>query len=85
MSHRDIIVVNSQKNQTFSYLHNRSLAVGTTRGEELMVVFVTVRPSISLKEACGAQLSFTCHTHKVLRVPHFTQCCDHLPYGKKGE
>lgn len=43
-----------------------------------MVVFVTVRPSLSLKEAGGAQLRLTLRTHKVLGVPHFTQRRDHL-------
>lgn len=60
------------------YLQYRPLAVGTAWRKELMVVFVTVRPSLSLKEACCAQLSLTDHAHKVLRVPHFTQCCNHL-------
>lgn len=43
-----------------------------------MVVFVTVWTSLSLEEARGAQLHFARHTHKVFRVPHFTQRCDHL-------
>lgn len=69
-----------------SHLHNRAFTIGTAWREELMVVFVTVRLSISLKEACGAQLHLTHCTHKVFRVPHFTQCCDHLakkqiPFG----
>lgn len=50
-----------------------------------MVVFVAVRPSVSLKEACGAQLHLTHRTHKVFRVPHFTQCCDHLEKGNVSE
>lgn len=43
-----------------------------------MVVFVTIRTPIPLKEACAAQLRFTRHTYKVLGVPHLTQGCDHL-------
>lgn len=50
-----------------------------------MVVFVTVRPSLSLKEACGAQLHLTGSTHKVFRVPHFTQSCDHLQNREKKQ
>lgn len=71
------------KRKKFSHLYNGPLAVGTTRREELMVVFVTVRPSLSLKEACGAQLHLTGSTHKVFRVPHFTQSCDHLQNREK--
>lgn len=48
-----------------------------------MVVLVTVWTSLSLEEARGAQLHFTRHTHKVFRVPHFTQRCDHLQNRKK--
>ena len=59
-------------------MQNGPLAVGTSRREELMIVLVTVRLSISLKEACGAQLHFTYHTHKVFRMPRLTQRCDHL-------
>lgn len=71
------------KQKKFSHLHNWPLAVATTRREELVIVLIAVRPSISLKEACGAQLYFTRHTHKVFRVPHLTQCCDHLETRKK--
>lgn len=46
-----------------------------------MVVFVTVCLSIPFKESRCAQLCFTNPTHKVLRVPHFTQCSDHLEKG----
>lgn len=59
-------------------MQNGPLAVGTSRREELMIVLVTVRLSVSLKEACGAQLHFTYRTHKVFRMPHMTQRCDHL-------
>lgn len=62
-------------------LQYRPLAVGAAWRKHLMVVFLTVRPSLSLKEACCAQLSLTHHAHKVLRVPHFTQCCDHLSHN----
>lgn len=60
-------------------MQNGPLAVGTTRGEEPMVVFVTIWTPIPLTEACAAQLRLTHHTQKVFRVPHLTQCCDHLP------
>lgn len=61
-----------------SYMYNGPAAVGTTRREEVMVIFFAVWLSLSLKEASGAQLHFTRHTHKVFRVPHLTQRCDHL-------
>lgn len=59
-------------------MQNGPLAVSTSRREELMVVLVTVWLSISLKEACGAQLHLTYRTHKVFRMPRLTQRCDNL-------
>lgn len=67
------------------YMQNRPLAISTAWGEQLMVVFVTVRLSLSLKEASRAQLLLTHHTHKVLRVPDLAQCCDHLKEQNNGE
>lgn len=60
-------------------MQNWPLAISTARGEELMVVFVTICTPIPLQEACVAELRFTHHTHEVFGVPHLTQCCDHLP------
>lgn len=45
-----------------------------------MVVFFTIWLPLSFKETCGAQLALTHPTHKVLRVPYFSQCCDHLQH-----
>lgn len=50
-----------------------------------MVVFVTVRPAVPLKEARGAQLRLACLAHKVLGVPHLTQRRDHLQEREGGE
>lgn len=61
-----------------SHLQNGPLAVGTVRGEESMVVLLTVRATLSLKEPRVAQLLVTRCAHKVLRVPHLAQCCDNL-------
>lgn len=70
--------MNAEIQKRFPYMQNGPLAIGTTRGEELMVVFVTIWTPIPLKEACAAQLRFTHHAYKVLGVPHLTQCCDYL-------
>lgn len=61
-------------------LCNPPLAIGATWRKKITVVFITVRPPVSLKEASCAQFCLTHHTHKVLRMPHFSQCCDHLSY-----
>lgn len=55
------------------------------RREKLVVVFVTIWTSISLKEACVTQLHLTHHTHKVFGVPRVTQGCDHLYHLKKNK
>lgn len=65
--------------------HDGPLAVGTTRREDPMVVFVTVRPAVPLKEARGAQLRLARLAHKVLGVPHLTQRRDHLQEREGGE
>lgn len=65
----------------FCHLGYGPLAIRTARWKEAMVVFVTVCLSIPFKESRCAQLCFTNPTHKVLRVPHFTQCSDHLEKG----
>lgn len=64
------------------HLNNRTLAVSAARGEEVLVVFLTVRLAVSLKETTGAEFFPACRTHKVFWVPHLTQSCDHL-YGQK--
>ena len=55
-----------------------AFAVCTLGRVELLVVFLTVGFAVSLKEAGGAQLLLTLKAHKVLRVPHLPQGCDHL-------
>lgn len=62
----------------FSHLQNGPLAIGTVRGEELMVVLFTVRAALSLKELAVAQLLAARCAHKVLGVPHLTQRRDYL-------
>lgn len=62
----------------FSHLQNGPLAIGTVRGEELMVVLFTVRAALSLEELAVAQLLAARCAHKVLRVPHLTQRRDYL-------
>lgn len=63
-----------------SHLNNRTLAVATARGEEVLVVLLTVRFAISLEETAHADLCTAHHTHKVFWMPHLTQSCDHLHY-----
>lgn len=63
------------------HLSNRTLAVTAARGEEVLVVFLTVRPAVSLKEATCAQFLAACRAHKVFWMPHLTQSCDHLQFG----
>lgn len=63
------------------HLSNRTLAVSAARGEEVLVVFLTVRLAVSLKETTCAQFLAACCAHKVFWMPHLTQSCDHLQFG----
>lgn len=63
------------------HLNNRTLAVRAARGEEDLVVFLTVRLAVSLKVATCAQFLAACCAHKVFWMPHLTQSCDHLQFG----
>lgn len=61
-----------------SHLQNGPLAVGAVRGEQLMVVLLTVRAALALEEPGVAQVVATRRAHKVLGVPHLAQRCDYL-------
>lgn len=66
-----------------SHLQDGPLAIGAVRGEELMVVLFTIRAALSLEEPGVAQVVATRRAHKVLGVPHLTQCCDYLHEQRK--
>lgn len=51
---------------------NRSMAVGTFRSEEVMIVLLTKRLSVSLKERLRTKLLLTLSAHKVLRMPRLS-------------
>lgn len=66
-------------------MHNRAshvqdglVAVGAVRREQGEVVGLAVWPPVLLEEIAAAQLCLALGAHKVLRVPHLPQGCDHL-------
>lgn len=56
------------------------VAVVAAWGEQVVVIRLTVRLSITLEEVPGADLLLTVSAHKVFRVPRAAHGSDHLSY-----
>lgn len=54
------------------------VAVVAAWGEQVMVIFLTVRLSFTLKKVPGADLLLTVRAHKVFRVPRAAHGSHHL-------
>ena len=52
--------------------------MSTAGREQVVVVGLTVRPPVSLKEVAGAQLLLAVTTGEMFWVPDLTESCDHL-------
>jgi len=59
-------------------VQDRTLAVTTPGGEQMMVILLTVRFSIPFEEVPSAQLLVTMGAIEMLRVPGSTKSCDNL-------
>lgn len=62
-------------------IQDGSITVVASRGEQVVVVFLTVRQSVTLKEVPGAYLFLAVGAHKVLRVPRSAHGSHHLVWG----
>ena len=62
-----------------AYIQNGSIAVGTARGKQFMVVLLTVWFAVVLIEGDVPQLLVTLRASKVLRVPRLLHGIDNLP------
>lgn len=62
------------------YIQNRSIAVGTTWAEQVVIVRLAVRVAIALEEIPGAQLLVAVIAGEVLRMPSFAESRYNLPY-----
>lgn len=60
------------------FIQYGSITVVASRGEQAVVVFLTVRLPLTLKEVPGADLLLTVGAHKVLRVPRSAHGSHHL-------
>lgn len=69
----------STNNHHAHYIQNRSIAVGTTWTEQVVIVRLAVRVAIALEEIPGAQLLVAVIAGKVLRVPGFAESGYNLP------
>lgn len=67
-----------------AFIQNGTIAVGTSWGEDVVVVCLTVRLIVPLEEILGAQLLVAVSTHKVLRVPCAAKGGDHLAHNGLG-
>ena len=60
------------------YLEDGSVAVGTARGKQLVVVFLAVGPAVAVVVGGATELHITLGTGEVLLVPLATKSIDHL-------
>lgn len=62
----------------FTYINNRSIAIGTAWGKKIVVVCLAVSNVVTLIEVTGSQRLFTVFTDKVLHMPCASQCSNDL-------
>ena len=68
-----------RKIQSFvTHIYYGSIAIGTSRGKQTMIVPLTVRLPISLIEIFRSEGFVTVSAHKMLYMPDLAQGCDHL-------
>lgn len=67
-----------------TYLQDGGCTIGTSWGEELVVVFFTICKATPLIEGLGANLLSTVCAGEMLRVPGLSQSSDYL-YGDKDK
>ena len=61
-----------------TYVEDRSGAEGTSRRKQKMIISLTVRQAVSLKEVASSQRLFTVNTDEMLWMPEASQCSNHL-------
>jgi len=64
--------------ENVSYVEYGAVAVMAARGEQVVVVLLTVGLPVALKEVSGADLVLTVGAHKVLGVPRAAHGGHHL-------
>lgn len=67
-----------------TFVQDGAIAIGTTRGEDVVVVCLAVWLIVPLEEVLGAQLLVTVGACEVLGVPCTTQGSDNLPNNGLG-
>ena len=72
------------ENAFITYIQYGSVTVVASRGEQVVVVGLTVWLPVSLKEVSGADLVLAVCTHKVLRVPCSAHGRHHLVWGDRA-
>jgi len=71
----------AQVSESITNIQYGSITVVASRWKQAVVVFLTVRQPITLKEVSGAYLVLTVGAHKVLRVPRSAHGSHHLVRG----
>lgn len=61
-----------------AYIQDGPIAVGAAWGEEIVIIRLTVRLSVTLKEVLGAKFLATVGTGEVLWMPGLGKSSDHL-------
>lgn len=61
-----------------TFVQNRTIAVGTSRGKDIVVVCLAIRFAVSLKEGFCTQFSAAMVAREMLRVPGLAHRSHHL-------
>jgi hypothetical protein len=61
-----------------TYIQNRTITVGTTWTEQIMIIWFTIRKTVPFKKVTCTQLLVAMVTRKVLWMPGLAQSGDHL-------
>lgn len=69
-----------------SYIENRSITVGASRGEKVVVVRLAIGVALAFEKVPGTKLLIAVRAGKVLRMPCLAQSGDNLkPEEKKNK
>lgn len=68
-----VLRVPSFLQRRYAFIQNRSIAVGTTWAEQIVIIRLAVRVSVTLEEVPGAQLLIAVIASKMLRMPSFAE------------
>lgn len=61
-------------------VEDRAVAISTTRGKQVVIIWLAIRPAIALEEVPRPQFLIAMRAGEVFRMPSSAQSGDHLLY-----